>query len=474
MKRFFAPLPFLAFATGFVLMVFELAAARILAPSIGSSTYVWTSVIGIIIAALSGGYWLGGRLADQRNEAKDVAWLCLMTAFAVSIVLVIYPAVLNNVVTAIDDNRLQAVVASMVLFAPVSVLLGMISPYLVKLYVRSLETSGQSVASLSALNSIGGITGTFTAGFLLFGYMGSRETLILVVVLMVLASWLLRPWSDWKLRLIASLVVIGLSFMPMARVVDAISIDTPSAHYTIHDGVDRESGQPVRGIATGPRGTQSGIYINQPDRLLFWYTQQMARVVERAGSRDAILVLGGGTFTLPQYLARTYPESRVDVVEIDPELVEVARDHFMYTDPPNIRLIFDDARAFLNRSTDRYDVVLVDVYGDTEVPFSLVTKEYGERIRAVTKPGGVVAANMIAGSKGACGELLQALAAPYAAQFRHAQYVMRYPRYARSNLLATYRDEPFEAQGGLRPGAREPYTDNFVPAERLQQACQRQ
>lgn len=463
-------LELIAFVAGFALMVFELAGARILAPGIGSSTYVWTSVIGIIIAALSLGYWIGGKVADRRGYMIDVARLCLLAALTVIWMMLQYHSVIAWVAEVFDDPRMQGVIASLFLFAPTSFLLGMLSPYLAKLNVRSLTTTGQSVASLSALNSVGGIVGTFVAGFILFGYMGSHETLALVAVLMIAVSWLAAPTVQTRSRGILTALLIVTVLLSSVSSARALSIDTPSARYEIQD----VSG--MRLLATGPYAAQSGIYTAQPDRLAFWYTQQIADVVAHAGSRGSILILGGGAFTLPQYLAHKYPSSAIDVVEIDPELATIARKHFGYDDPKNVTMFFTDARTYVNQTDKQYDIVIVDVYGDAHVPFTLLTREFGDRIQAITKPDGVVAANMIAGLGGQCAVLLSALDAPYARHFRHASYRIQNPDTSRSNMVVAYTHQPFAWPASLPLDTAEApmYTDDYAPAERLQHDCRRE
>lgn len=447
-------------------MVFELAGARILAPSIGSSTYIWTSVIGVIIAALSLGYWVGGKVADSRGYMIDVARLILLTGLTAAATLVLYAGIIEWTVESFEDPRLQGVMASLLLFAPTSFLLGAISPYLAKLNVRSLKSTGRSIASLSALNSVGGIVGTFTAGFILFGFTGSRETLALVAVMMVVLSWLVVPRVAWKLRLfmsIVTLIMVAVSLMPRAG---AVSIDTPSAHYEVLESTG------VRYLVTGPNAAQSGVSVQQPDRLLFWYTQQLADVVRQAKNHQDVLVLGGGAFTLPQYLAQKYPDSTIDAVEIDPQLADVARKHFNYKDPANVNLVFQDARTYVNQTSKQYDVVIIDVYGDAQVPFSFMTREFGEQIARITKQDGVVAANLIAGLEGECKTLFDALSAPYMAQFAHGSFRIDRPDEEKSNIIAVYSRTPFEWPAALpldEPAVL--YTDNYAPAERLQQNC---
>lgn len=458
-----------AFASGFALMAYELAGARILAPGIGSSMYVWTSVIGVIIAALSLGYWVGGKVADRRGYAIDVARFLLLIAVAVVGTMVSYEAVMPWVTIMFADARIQGVVTSLLLFAPASFLLGVVSPYLAKLKVRSLKMTGRSIAGLSTFNALGSITGTFITGFILFSYIGSRETLVIIAVSVMAISWLMAPrvqvWQRIGLS-VAVLLPAGLSLLtPNAH---SISIDTPTAHYEI---VERDG---VRMLLTGPRGVQSGVNMSNSDELVYWYTQKMAEVVEYAPERDRILMLGGGVFTVPRYLAHKYPDTTIDVVEIDPQLAEIARRHFHYDDPPNVNLVFQDARTYINQTHKRYDVVLVDVYGDIEVPFTFMTREYGQSLARIVKPTGIVASNLMAGFKGQCRQLLEALDAPYRAHFGYVQYKSEDTEDEKHmNIVATYSRQSIQwpQSKQLKLSGSPLYTDNFAPSERLQYGC---
>lgn len=470
----FGKLELIAFVSGFFLMAFELIGARMLAPSIGSSTYVWTSVIGVIIAALSVGYFIGGKLADLRHRPSDIALLCLAIAVAVGWMLLLFDSSIAWIVHMQADPRLLGVIASLLFFAPTSLLLGVLSPYLVKLKVTSLEISGQSVAGLSAFNSIGGIVGTFVTGFIVFSYIGSREALLVIVVGMVVSSWLLTPRTYFKMRAGVTVIAIGMVVLPLFVKNDFIRIDTPSANYEVRTGHINGETRSLRYLTAGPYGVQSGIYVDQPNQLSFWYTREAARITELAPHKQRILILGGGAFTLPEYLARVYPGSRVDVVEIDPQLREVATEHFDYQPLPNVRVIDDDARAYVTTTSQQYDVVIVDVYSDSSVPFSLMTREYAARLNAITTPGSTIIINTIAAQIGPCRQLLQAVdaayrvAAPYATISQADSISTR-----RANLLLTYTKQPREMAGTtiLEPLKGPLYDDNFMPAEHLQQLC---
>lgn len=467
------PLAIISFLTGFALMAYELVAARLLAPTIGSSTYVWTSVIGVIITALSLGYWFGGRLADTRQRPFDIVVLCLMSALCVTITILLYAPVLASIATSINDTRLQGVVASLVLFAPTSFVLGCISPYLAKLNIKTLETAGESVANLSALNSIGGIIGTFVTGFILFSYLGSKETLIIVIACLVASSWLIIPRTFLWQRITVSVLALGLAFVPIAQAATTIAvIDTPSAHYTISQFGFKN--QPAIGLTTGPGGVQSAVYADGRDDLVFWYTNYTKQLIEKVEAKK-ILVLGGGTFTLPAALAQSIPDASIDVVEIDPELETIAKEYFHYKDHPGVSLHFSDARSFVNTASQKYDAIFVDVYGDSSVPFSLLTREYGERINSLLNPDGVVIVNAIVGTTGPCTELLSAIDTVYRPFLPNAFWQTESQRnLARGNHILLYTrntSAPLPMQKLILPEVTEVYTDNFTPAERLQQRC---
>lgn len=468
--KFIGRLEVISFVIGASLMTFELAAARVLAPTIGSSTYVWTSVIGVIIAALSAGYYAGGVIADKRNKQSDVALLLTAAAFCVMFALVAYDDVLGVIAQGFGDVRVQGLVASLILFAPASFVIGAISPYLAKLRVRSLATSGRSVASLSAYNSLGGIVGTFVTGFILFGYIGSKETIMIVGAVLFLSSWLVDYRSRIILRAALGFLMVFMALSKVTYASDVISIDTMSAHYIIKN--TSYNGEQIRGLQTGPRGIQSGVRTDGSSDPVFWYTKELARITLEKQPRS-VLILGGGAFTLPEYLGEKLPEARVDVVEIDPKLEAIAEDYFYFTKPSNVELIFADARSFINQTDRRYDVIIVDVYGDTSIPFSLLTREYGEQVSARLNDKGIVLANIIAGVAGPCRAILDAANASYAETLPKQFYTSFDGDDAlRTNIVALYSQQP--TAYGLVPVPEiltPAYSDNFMPIERLNHSC---
>ncbi len=432
---------------------------------------MWTGVIGVIIAALSLGFFVGGRIADRRDRLSDLAWLLMLAGLMATLTLITYDSILVMVVNGITDNRVQAVVAALVLFAPTSFFIGTTSPYLAKLNVNSLKSTGRSIASLDMFNAIGGITGTFVTGFLLFGFIGSHQTIGLVAVLLIVISWLVAPHIHTGKRALVSAVLVLTALTPVASFPGIIGIDTASAHYEVISAFRND--RPITGLITGPSGTQSAVYQNGLSDPVFWYAQQVSRLtIDR--QPESILVLGGGAFTLPQYLSEQLPNAEIDVVEIDPELETISQQYFRYQNPSSVNEVFTDARTYVNQTERRYDVVIVDVYGDTSIPFTFMTKEYGKAVAGILKNDGIVIANIIGGQTGECRGALGAVDAAYRSQLPNAQYINESGRPEdRANYIVVYSEHPQPAAGlrELPPFESPLYTDNFAPAERLYYEC---
>lgn len=473
---------FIAFVSGFVLMAYELLASRLLAPSIGSSMYVWTSVIGVMIAALAVGYAAGGWLADKRVAKQDIAWLLLLSALAIICTLMSYEPLLFFISSLVPDQRAQGVLAAVTLFMPASFLLGMISPYLARLRVKSLTTTGRSVATLSALNSVGGISGTFCTGFIFFSLFGSREALGLLVVALVACSWLIMPRYRLRLRLIVLAVfavILCLQYFTKTHAPGLVAnIETPSAHYSVLAGTQNE--RDVRLLTTDPRGYQSAAYTDGSNELALGYARKMAEVVRVAPNKENILIIGGGAFSLPEYLAAKYPSSHIDVVEIDPHLSGIAQKYFGYTPLPNIAVHAQDARVFLQKAQpNTYDVLLVDAYSnDSAIPFSLATLEYTEQLKRVAAPKGTVIANLIGSTNSSCLPVLASLHKSYSHSFRKTHVVPLYPGADHvQNIIALYTNSSVDWAKGIgvnmpidtKPAT--PLTDNYAPVEALWQQC---
>ena len=410
-----------AFTTGFILMSYELIASRILGPAIGSSLYVWTAVIGVIILALAIGYTVGGYIADKRINTNDVAIILLISALFILLNIFSYHNILDFISTNITDSRTQAVVATVILFMPPSFLLGMVSPYLARLRIKSINKTGQSLALLSASNSIGGILGTFITGFIFFAYLNINQGLTLLILILLISS-LLMTKKLYKKQLVFSVFILLIAIMIFIIKTPAsyVQYDTEMSSYKIkYTNIDQRE---ISLLVMGPGGYQSGSYVDGNKDLIFPYTNKIADLVKKSPQKKDILILGGGAYSLPEYLAKEYPRSNITVVEIDGELEQIAKDHFRYEPEKNIRNITQDARVFLNNNEQKYDIVIVDIYSDSSVPFSLTTLEYSNAIFASANKGASIIANVIGSSNGGCSLYFNSLDNSYKKNFRNVKY----------------------------------------------------
>ena len=181
------------FVCGALVMIYEIIGSRLLSPYLGASTYVWTSLIGVILGALSLGYWLGGKLADKKPDVKILASVIFLAGGLVALTILLKDLILAFIAESSAILEIKSLIAAILLFAPASILLGFVTPYAVKLKISSLEDTGKTVGRLYALSTVGSILGTFSAGFFLIPFVGSEKTLYLIGAILIGVSILLVP-----------------------------------------------------------------------------------------------------------------------------------------------------------------------------------------------------------------------------------------------------------------------------------------
>ncbi|RLD51264.1 MAG: hypothetical protein DRJ05_18610 [Bacteroidetes bacterium] len=189
MKKFF--LEIIVFICGAVVMAFEIVGSRMLGPYVGTSTFVWTGIIGVILLCLSLGYYYGGKIADKRPDFKILALVIFIAGIFIAVSTLIKDGLLISLLEVFDDVKLVSLLASFILFSIPSVLLGMVSPYAVRLKIKSLSKSGSAVGNLYAISTLGSITGTFLAGFYLIPSYGVIFILNLLALTLALSALLL-------------------------------------------------------------------------------------------------------------------------------------------------------------------------------------------------------------------------------------------------------------------------------------------
>jgi spermidine synthase len=415
----------IVFLCGAIVMIYELVGTRVLAPYLGTSTYVWTSLIGVILGSLSIGYCAGGRVADRKAEQEVFAGIIFLAAVIIGITTHMRDLVLSIIELKITDLRWGSLLASIILFAPASIFLGMVSPYAVKLKTRALEEIGSTVGDLYAFSTVGSIIGTFLAGFYLIPRFGTNSILVMISLTLTAVAIIALPSRLFIIKAImlfyCFVIIAGGSFLakrfngplPLA------DVDTEYSRVQIYNDVFKEKfygkGKDVRIMRLG-NVINSGIYLNN-DELFLPYTRYFRLVRHfRPDSRYALMI-GGGAFVYPRDYLRQFPLATMDVVEIDPRLKELARQYFGFHDDTRLRVINQDGRTFLNQSHNRYDVIFCDAFSSYLIPYQLTTQESVKHLHRVLNDNGVVLVNIISSIEGDEGRFLRAEYATFRAVF---------------------------------------------------------
>lgn len=404
------PLPFpevFAFLGSGCLLVLELVAGRIIAPNVGVSLYTWTSVIGVVLAGLAIGNWIGGRIADTRPGRTTLSMLYLASAATSALILFFA----RDVDAFAAPNSWPAIiqvlwVTGLMFFLP-SVALGTPTPMLVKLSLSSLDTTGRVVGRIQAAATAGSILGVFLTGFALISWFGTRAIVAGVVVLLLLLAALSHPYLTDRSRVMAA-----IRRQPALAIVPAVVlVATLALTMTAESKCIKESNYFCIDVAPDSTGQYTELHLDllihgvvdtqHPERLIYPYEKLYQQVTETAfpkGKDISSFQIGGGTYSFPRYLAANY-DARSVVAEIDPEVTEVARSRLGLRDSPEIEIQHEDARLELNERPDdeRFDLVLGDAFNDIAVPYHLTTKEFNEKVADHLSPRGIYLVNVVDG-----------------------------------------------------------------------------
>ena len=415
----------IVFFSGTVVMIYEIIGSRILAPYIGTSTYIWTSLIGVILGSLSVGYWFGGRLADRQPNSKLLAAILFAAAALVTVTLLVQEFFLLGLSMVALRLELKALIAALVLFAPASVLFGCVTPYAVRLKMIAVEDAGKTVGRLYSLSTIGSILGTFAAGFILLPFVGSVRTLYLIIVVLFALSLMLASFKITVKNLFVLLlfpVAVGANEFigyPLAKNYEMRDFDTQYSRIRVWRGLQETNGRAVRVMAFDPYSVQSAMYLDS-DELASNYAKFYHLLRHFKPDFQKTLIIGGAGYSFPKEYLRRYPNKQLDAVEIDPRVTQIARDYFRLEENANLRIFHGDGRIFLNQTRDKYDALLVDAYSSVySVPFQLTTVEAVRKMNEALTDDGAVLLNMISAVEGDGSFFLQAEYKTFAEVFPH-------------------------------------------------------
>jgi spermidine synthase len=382
----------LVFLAGVGTLATEICASRLLAPYFGSSTIVWANLIGLVLASLSLGYWLGGKVADRRPEPRVLGTIVVASALLVALTPFLARPFLDLSVEGLDQVSEGAAIGSFVgtllLFAPPIALMGMAAPFAIRLALADVEHAGAVAGRLYALSTIGSLLGTFLSALVTIPLIGTQRTMLVSAALLALGGALLlrRRWLVVVPAMAALLAVPpgavkaspGLIYETESRYQYVQVIERRGARYLhLNEGIAVHSVWRPTAVLTG------GVW----DTFI-----ALPVLLDRPPRRVAILGNAGGTSA--RAFGVFYPETVVDGVELDPTVSDVGRRFFAMSDNPRLRVHDADARPFLRSTSARYDLIYVDAYRPPYVPFYLATREFFRLAQSRLAPGGLIALNV--------------------------------------------------------------------------------
>lgn len=512
------------FTGGMCSLGIELSASRLLQPFFGSSQLIWANVIGLTLIYLTVGYSVGGRVADRYPHPRVLATLLLVAGACTALIPPVSRPILawslQAFTTFSAGTFFGSLFAVLLLFAAPIILLGMVSPFAIRLSMLHVHTAGQTAGSLYALGTLGSIIGTFLPVLLLIPTLGTNATfLVFAGVLVLLGAWGLRgavAYVAVPATILVAVLQVGLHTIrqPFCAGCEAVYERESSYNYIqvarTHDGpggteqlaLILNEGQAVHSVYNR-RYEQTG----RPSDLLTNGTWDFFSVAPylyphvRPNDVHSLLMIGSAAGTIPkQFLAFYGTNTRIDAVEIDPAIIDVGRRFFALDNPAatHYTTYAEDGRVFLGRTHATYDVIGMDAYHQPYVPFHLATREFFADVKAHLNERGVAVVN--AGRVGDDYRLVDALASTMRTVFPQV-YIVDVPdggnsiiygvntpagdgvanfaanrenmpdpvlRLVMARALATAADKrPFREWTAAEAQAVRPWTDDWAPVEQL-------
>jgi spermidine synthase len=423
----------LVFFAGIGTMATEMCASRLLAPYYGSSTMIWANIIGLILIALSIGYVLGGRLADRYPSPRVLGFVVLAGAALIAIIPFVERPFLNVTIRGIDTVSTGAVIgsffASVVLFVPAVLLLGMVTPFAVRIGMRDVDKAGSTAGHIFALSTAGSLLGTFLPALVTIPLIGTQRTLLGAAALIAAAATLL----------------LGPRFLVVAAVIAGL-IAIPPGAVKATSGLLYEKESRYQFVQVVQRDDERMLFLNEGFAVhSIWREQTVLTggewdmfltvppLLGRPAAKIAILGNAGGTTA--RSFGVYYPDSSIDGVEIDPVVSALATKYFGADDNPRLTVINADARPFLQASKEKYDLIFIDAYRQPYVPFYLATADFFKLVYDRLTPGGIVALNVstVPGDD----RLSRSVAGTLATQF---PLVMKWPALRFNQLVLGFTD----------------------------------
>lgn len=435
---------FTVFISGMTSLAAEFGASRLLGNVFGTSNPVWAAIIGLILIYLTVGYFVGGRWADHSPHPKTMYGILAWAAFTLGVVPYVAGPVLRMAAIAVDNLQVGIIAGAfagvLILFTIPVTLMGMISPFAIRLTMKDAGHAGNTAGTIYGVSTIGSFIGTFLPTLVLIPTIGTTHTFLVFSVTLLLVALVGLGLSGGVrailpgMFMLAALLVLALfagsgaikkstgQIFETESAYNYIQVlDVNGTHYLrLNDGQGVHSEYNPDTLEYGGPWQQ---FLVAP---FFYARRQPAEI-----SRIAIVGLAAGT-TARQAVA-VFSNVTIDGYEIDPKIVQVGQEYFGM-DLPNLNVIIGDGRLGLEQSPHKYDLICVDAYRPPYIPPQLTTQEFFRIAADHLTPNGALAINV--GRAPGDRRLIDGLATTIGTMFSSI-YVMDIPNTFNSILYAT-------------------------------------
>lgn len=403
----------IAFSSDAIVMALEITGSRVLTPVFGSSTTTWGILIGIILTGLAVGYFLGGRISDSKPSVRRLCSVMFSTGLFVLFIPFISQPLIEFFIKVTPNFSAATFFSTLFIFGLPAILLGFVSPYAIKLAATTLHKIGTIAGNLYSVSTLGSIFGTFLTVFALIPFFEINH-LIFAFGFILMAASSVGLGKVPKVMIGILVVVFAGSMVMGAEGMPPYSNNTYGSgseilfeKETIYSSLAVTEKNNSRTMYIDGT-TQSRMDLDDPSKLVVYYTKSFHLTNLINPQLEEMLFVGGGGFSGPKsFLANYDGITRVDVVEIDPDVIDAAKKYFFVPKDPRLEIINEDARVFLTQTDRKYDAIILDAYSGYEIPFHLMTKQFYEILDERLSNDGIIVSNFIGTLQGQNSKLFQ-------------------------------------------------------------------
>ncbi len=393
------------FFSGMSVMAIELGASRLMAPYFSSSQIVWTIIIGTIMIAMAIGNIIGGKIADKSKKPTKLFIMLFIAAVWVVLIPLFGKFVIAGIALGLAASNLAhnfliwaALLSCLLIFVFPLLTLGMVTPNLVRFASRSIDENGKTVGRIEACNTVGSIIGTFLPTFVTIPTVGTSATFIIFgcILFTICLIYFFQMGFRRIFHTVTTVIVLAIgiasAFIPVAFWETKTVYEGESLYNYLRVEEDNDSFILSTNVIFGVQSIyyKEGYQESQIGRNSYFNNVLAANVMVKEDPE--FLILGLGTGTVAYNSEKYFNTHKIDGVEIDGKIVDLAYQYFDL--PSDINVYVNDGRAYMNSCKKKYDIILVDAYRDITIPFSMVSVEFFNLVKNCLNENGIMIVNL--------------------------------------------------------------------------------